>query len=307
MSTGWADQTDHEAKAFEVEFQTDPLVRFGPTLLTRGDVDAFLDRRVPEQDRAALLQSSRRLGDIFTNLVLQHAFVHRVEEAGLLDQPVVQARFYHALAQEARRIYREHLFADDSPADFEDAARELFMLHPDQFQGAVSFDFEHLLVSVSPGRSEVDAMREVLRLHELVEQGADLTELAVSYSDDPSVAENGGLFEQITSEMLVGEVAQALSRAEAGQLLSPVRSQFGWHLMVLVARHEPEPATWEEARSRALDVAFTQHRTAVWERTLRDVQDFEPEYFEDGMRQLLQDFGIETADYGEPPTAPLAD
>ena len=293
----WADaNADSEERRLCLGFESEPIVRLGEYLVTQADVDAFLVARVPEEDRAAVLMSPDRIGQLLQNLLLRQGLSDRARREGLFDQPLVQAQLIQAVDHALGRIYQEHFQAEIELDSYEDVARELYMTRTHQFAGAPTVDFRHLLIGVEGLRSETEAMKLILELHERVSAGEPIEELAVEYSEDPSVAENGGLFRDVPVTNLVSQVRAVVSETPAGELADPVRSSFGWHLVVPVAHHDPEPVPWEEARDQALEMARNQHRSAAVERLLRDLQDAPPEFAAGSIEQLLRRYGLSGED-----------
>lgn len=277
-------------------FESEPIVRLAGTVVTQLDVDAFLQARVPEDDRPGVLMSPDRIGQLLQNLLLRQGLAERAISDGLLDRPGVQAQLIQAVDHALGRIYQEHFQAEIELDSYDDLAREIYMTRTHQFNGAPTVDFRHLLIGVEGLRSEAEAMKLILELHERVSAGESIEELAAEYSEDPSVAENGGLFRDVPVTNLVSQVRVVVTETPAGELADPVRSSFGWHLVVPVAHHDPEPVPWEEARDRALDMARDQHRSIAVERLLRDLQDAPPEFAAGSIEQLLRRYGLSGED-----------
>lgn len=79
--------------------------------------------------------------------------------------------------------------------------------------------------------------------------GAQLAELARQYSDDAS-APRGGELGWFGRGQMVPEFEQAAFGAPLGQPVGPVRSVFGWHLILVEEREAPRPASDAEWRQR---------------------------------------------------------
>ena len=79
--------------------------------------------------------------------------------------------------------------------------------------------------------------------------GAVFAELAREYSDDASAA-RGGELGWFGRGQMVPEFEQAAFSAPLGQAVGPVRSVFGWHLILVEAREAARPASDAEWRQR---------------------------------------------------------
>ena len=294
-SVSWAQvasASEAEGRSHSLSFESEVIVRVGDSSVTQLDVDAFLAARVPEQDRGGVLMSADRIGQLLQNLLLRRGLVGLAQDAGLLQDPLVQARLIHAVDQALSSIYQDYFLSRIELGDYEDLAREIFLTRRDQFVTVPTVDFHHVLIGVGEIRTEAEAMGRILELHGRVASGESITDLAKEYSDDSTVQENAGLFERVPVDQVVSQVRFMLEETSLGQLADPVRSQFGWHLVVPVARHAPERLSWEQARDQALALAMDQHQTSAVERLLRDLQDAPPDFAPGSIEQLRRRYGV---------------
>jgi len=282
-------------KEWTVGFESDRFLEMGDVVITQKDIDAYL-QRIPAERRADVLLGADRIGDILTNMVLIEGFRPLAIAEGLLDDPDMQARLYLVLGREVRDFYREWYLDSIELDDYSGRARELYLTEPERFQTPQTIDFGHILVAAGSQRSEIEAMERVIEIHKALTEGVDFSEIAIEYSDDPSVTDNLGFFEGIDPANLVSQVAALLARTNQGELSPPVRSQFGWHLVVLEAVHPGKPESWEDARERAERIARERHRTAAYERLLRDIQDVPHEFADGAVAALLARYGIVPAE-----------
>ncbi|HXG40429.1 MAG TPA: peptidylprolyl isomerase [Candidatus Limnocylindrales bacterium] len=105
--------------------------------------------------------------------------------------------------------------------------------------------------------AEDEARRAYEKLAALRDQPAELEktfeELAASDSDDLGTASNGGELDWITRDVLDEAFGTAVFAAglKEGQLLEPVKSQFGWHLVQFIGRRPTAQVRIEGAHVRA--------------------------------------------------------
>jgi peptidyl-prolyl cis-trans isomerase C len=298
-SLSWSAWSGGETKSFTVEFESERFLSRGDLVITQSDIDGFLKERVPEDDRAALLASPDRIGELLNNLILTEAFLPKARESGLLDDPAIQARLYRVLGGEVRRVFRDHYMSTIELESYENSAREFFLTRGSEFMHPDTIDFEHILVAVTRDRPEVEAMKRIVDLHERLNRGEEFASVAARYSDDPSVRENQGLMTNVLPSTLVSQLAATLAEVPVGQYSDPVRTRFGWHIVRLIEVHPGEQMSWDEARERAERIARDRHMTRAWERMLRDIQE-EPVVFAAGaVARLLERYGLsaDSADY----------
>jgi peptidyl-prolyl cis-trans isomerase C len=286
-------EVESVSKQLLIGFDSERFVDYGDVRITQSDVDAFL-QRVPADRRADVLTDPERIGRLLTNIYLTDVFLPMAEEEGLLQEDIVQARLYRALMHELRDIYRERFLASIELDDYSSLAREIYLSRPDDFLGPERVDFQHILVHVGRSGDEVEAMSRIIELHRMISEGADFGEVAREHSDDPSVADNQGLFENVDPADLVEQVAMMLGRTRQGRLSAPVRSRHGWHLVKLTGVHPRELREWEEVKDRVLVLARERHRGDAYERLLRDAQDRPAEFAEGAVARLLARYGLDS-------------
>jgi parvulin-like peptidyl-prolyl isomerase len=84
----------------------------------------------------------------------------------------------------------------------------------------------------------VDTIAEATAVEELLKQGIDFGELARKYSKDTGSGANGGDLGWSPASNYVPEFADAVSTLEIGQVSEPVKTQFGYHIIQVIAREE---------------------------------------------------------------------
>ena len=293
LMTVAAGVTQAQEKSVELSFDSPVLVRKGPVQITLADFSAYLDRRVPVEDQRALLASASRIERVLENIALTEAFWIRAQERGLMEDPFFRARLYQAAAREARDAYRAILQEEIELESYESQAREMFLIEPERFQRAKTVDMEHILVSVTEDRGEVDAMKRIIEAHEQLMAGEDFGQVAAEFSDDPTFADNQGLLENLEVESLVPSVASAVDSLEINEYSVPIQSRFGWHVIRIKEIRDPGHMSWEEAKPIAEEIARDRHLTESFERILREINAAPMQFAEGSVRTILDYYGID--------------
>lgn len=273
-------------KELPIRVESPTFVRQGAAWVTQADVDAFMES-VPREDRAAFLASPDRIARMLNNILLAELFAATAIDQGFLDDSQIQASLYQTVVTEIAQMYRERYLSSIELEDYSSLARELYLSDDALFRKPPAADFRHILVTVGPGRDETEAMKEIVRLHEVIKDGGDFSELAKEFSDDPESVENGGLYTEIPMAELDRAIAATMSSMDEGAVSDPVRTSFGWHIVRVEKFHENERLSWEEAKDQALQAARNRHLTQALERKLRDLQD-EPVSFAPGAVRALR-------------------
>jgi peptidyl-prolyl cis-trans isomerase SurA len=116
-------------------------------------------------------------------------------------------------------------------------------------------------------KSKLDRIRK-----RIVEDGEDFSDVARLESDDPGSAPLGGDLGWNAPGTFVPAFEDVVAKLQPGAISEPFRTEFGWHIVLLVDRQERD-TTDEVKRSRAIDAIRASKReqeTEIWLRQLRD-------------------------------------
>lgn len=106
----------------------------------------------------------------------------------------------------------------------------------------------HILVATEDEAADVLAQ---------LEAGADFAELAADVSIDTATAGQGGALGTTVAETFVGPFADAVRDAPVGEIVGPVETQFGYHIIEVTDRKtQPPDAAASQALTRARTVEF---------------------------------------------------
>jgi len=129
----------------------------------------------------------------------------------------------------------------------------------------------HILVKVNEITSEADAKAKVERIRERIDLGAKFDEQAKLNSEDGSAAKGGDLG-WVSPGDTVPDFEQAMDRLKIGEMSGPVRTNFGWHL-ILVEERRTQDISSERQRDQAR-IALRQRKSdelfQEWVRQTRD-------------------------------------
>jgi peptidyl-prolyl cis-trans isomerase SurA len=146
----------------------------------------------------------------------------------------------------------------------------------------------HILLRSRAGLTDQDAERRLQGFRDQIRtKTADFSELAKKYSEDGS-APNGGELGWMGPGDLVPEFEQAMNRLQIGEVSSPVKTEFGWHLIQVLERREGQ-LTVEKQRQFA--------RAAIRERK------FEQAY-QEWMRELRDNATVKILNSDDPASSP---
>ncbi|WP_207061942.1 SurA N-terminal domain-containing protein [Motiliproteus sp. SC1-56] len=199
-----------------------------------------------------------------------------LELAPYRDQVVVSddeiAEYYEANREEFRspeQVAIEYVMLNkaDVAAGIEVEEAELQSEYErlvDSFEGDEAREAAHILIQVNDERSAEEARTLAEDLTAQLESGADFAVLAREYSEDPGSAEAGGDLGYVERGVMVPEFEEALYKLKEGEVSTPVQTDFGYHLIKLVAIDDAEPPRFEEVRTSLLNELQSQRAESLF-------------------------------------------
>jgi peptidyl-prolyl cis-trans isomerase SurA len=107
----------------------------------------------------------------------------------------------------------------------------------------------HILLRVNETTSESDAKAKIERIKDRIDTGASFSDQAKLNSEDGTSAKGGDLG-WVSPGDTVPEFEQAMAKLKIGEVSGPVRTPFGWHLILVEGRR-----TQDITEARRRDVA----------------------------------------------------
>ena len=151
-----------------------------------------------------------------------------------------------------------------SPVSEKDAL-EYYESRPDLFRTEETLTASHLLKKASTEEEFVEKEQAVLALRKKIEQGMDFVEAVREESDD---AVNDGHLGTFGKGRMVPEFETVAFSLAEGELSQPVRTQFGWHLILLQERTQPQINPFEEMREKIVEYLTERRKDKVFEEFL---------------------------------------
>jgi len=129
----------------------------------------------------------------------------------------------------------------------------------------------HILVRTNELVSEGEALRKLNILRERIRQGADFAELARLNSDDASAARGGDLGWILPGDT-VPPFEQAMNALKVGEVSTPVRTPFGYHLIQVLGRRTAD-VTADRKRLEARRILGARRAEEAYEEWVRQLRD----------------------------------
>ena len=138
------------------------------------------------------------------------------------------------------------------PVD-ESELRAYYSEHEDEFLEGEQANARHVLIRVAPDATEeqrIDAELHANGVAEIAKTGADFAELAAKHSDDPGSAQNGGDLGWFGRGRMVDEFEDAVFSGKPGEIIGPIKSQFGYHIILVEAFRPEHQQPFEEVEEQ---------------------------------------------------------
>jgi peptidyl-prolyl cis-trans isomerase D len=125
--------------------------------------------------------------------------------------------------------------------------------HRDEFLQGEQANARHILIRVAPDATEVEGAEVEVRANgvaAIAKQGADFSELAAIHSEDPGSKDSGGDLGWFGRGRMVKEFEDAVFSAKPGEIIGPVKSQFGYHIIRVEAFRPEHQQPFEEVEEQ---------------------------------------------------------
>jgi parvulin-like peptidyl-prolyl isomerase len=160
----------------------------------------------------------------------------------------------------------------------EDQLRAYYEEHKTSFKAPDTASARHVLVAVRSNENETnkltddDAKAKVAKILVELANGRGWQEVAKDYSDDPGSKDNGGLYENFNPAQMVTEFAEAVRTQEIGKIGPPVRTKFGYHIILVENRKLDALQTFDEARPNVQKQLIDKMRAETWAKWINSIK-----------------------------------
>jgi peptidyl-prolyl cis-trans isomerase D len=134
----------------------------------------------------------------------------------------------------------------------EEQVKAYYEKNMDQFKIPEKVEARHILIKVDEAADEAaveTARKEAEKIYELTGKEQDFAKLAEKFSQGPSKSSGGylGVFER---KDMVTPFGDKVFSMKAGEVSQPVRTQFGWHIIKLMAKFDASVQPFSEVKDK---------------------------------------------------------
>lgn len=238
--------------------------------VTATDITAEASKLSPEGRKAALA-SPGTVSQIASNLFLRRAMATEIERLNLTADPLVKAALQAARDRVLADIMLARIDAAHTPSDdsLEKFALSKYRAEPQKYESPAEINVRHILIrSTTPG-----AHGKAEMVLQQLKSGAAFASIAKTYSDDKGSADKGGELGFAPRGVMVAPFEKAAwALKEPGDLSGIVQSEFGFHIIQLIAKKAAGLRSFDEVRTQIraeiLTTVLTDARKAEAQRLL---------------------------------------
>lgn len=166
-------------------------------------------------------------------LVLDKAYAKKVESSEEVKDKVESLK-----RQIVIQVYLQSILKDLVP---EKEVKKEYEVLVEKFKGKQEVRARHILV---------ESEEEANEIYKQLEGGADFAALAKEKSADKGSGAQGGDLGYFTKERMVPEFADAAFKAEKGKVVKPVKSDFGWHVILVEDKRDVKAPAYDEVKDK---------------------------------------------------------
>lgn len=186
------------------------------------------------------------LNEMINDRVLRQAAI----DSKLEENPIVQKRLKVAHDQILSQSY---LFNKLSDTATEEELKKLYLEKIKDFKGPEEIHARHILV-----KTPKEAQDILIQL----KAGADFQMLANTKSLDAE-SNNGGDLGYFQKDMMIPEFSEPVFALKKGQISAPIKTPFGWHIVLVEDRRLSAPPAFEDVKDQLRQLIFEKNKDAV--------------------------------------------
>lgn len=223
--------------------------------ITKQDAQAFVSASAPQANFMELTPAEKKM--VTDRLIEKVLFTELAAQEGIDKKPEFKRNMEKIKGELLVNMWMKMQM--DNAIVSESEAKAFYDKNAEKFMEPESMHARHILVT-----NEKDAQDIIDTLKSLKGEAlkAKFIELAKEKSTGPS-APNGGDLGTFTKGQMVPEFSKAVWALKDGQITTtPVKTQFGYHVIYLETKTEAKPASYEKVKNNIITSLKQQQFTA---------------------------------------------
>lgn len=227
--------------------------------ITEKDLNAIISR-YPEEQRGALQNEGKKkqLLEQLISFELMNKFGKEIE----LDKTQEYKDAIESISKEViTSMAINKILSDITVTD--DEVKKYYEDNKEAFGQPATVSARHILVETE---EEAKKAKE-----EIASESISFGDAAMKYSMCPSNQQGGNLGE-FSKGMMVPEFEEAAFTAEIGVVTEPVKTQFGYHLVLVDAKNEASIKSFDEVKDGVLNQLLQQNQHVKYDQMLKELE-----------------------------------
>jgi peptidyl-prolyl cis-trans isomerase C len=223
----------------------------GDWKLTFADMERIVSY-YPEEQRALILQDPKKLMTLARRLTQATVLSDKAYAEGFYERPDIREQLKINEQDKLSLAYVQEKVVKDLSVSDEDA-RLYYRSHKDDYKVPDQIKVRHILLRLRKNADEEVVQQTRRRAEDILKKakaGEDFAVLAAAFSEDPGSRDSGGDLGWVVRSKLDPTFAKAAFAAEKGQVVGPVRSAYGFHLLKVEDRRPARQLPYEAVAER---------------------------------------------------------
>jgi peptidyl-prolyl cis-trans isomerase C len=159
------------------------------------------------------------------------------------------------------------LLEEESRAEIvtDEEAKKYYDTRQDLFQTEILLTASHILKMAQTEDEFAIAEKKIIEIKKQFHEGENFIELVKQESDD---AQNNGHLGTFGKGRMVPPFEKAAFALDPGEISKPVKTQFGWHLILLHEKKEPEVTQFVDVKEKIIEYLGEKRKDAAFEQFL---------------------------------------
>lgn len=235
------------------------LAKIGNQTVTESDLEQMAGA-VPEKFRHLYLtpEGRKKTMEYIVNVYVLSA---EAKNEGLDRTPEVRKLLDFTAKDLLARLYLDKK-SKNLPEPTESEAKAYYEKNRTQYQTPESVHLRHILVKTE---------KEAQKVLEQLKKGQDFAELAKKVSICPSKS-TGGDLDWVPKGNLLPEIEAATSSMQNGQITGPVKSKFGYHVLLMEGKRPATESSFDEVKDYVMEQLKLQKRQDFYEKLAKSLR-----------------------------------
>jgi peptidyl-prolyl cis-trans isomerase C len=207
------------------------------------------------QNPPALSPESKR--DYLITYLADIMLVAKAAEAKKISE---SAEYQNRLTHLRNKLLAELMLQAETKAAVTDAAMR--KVYDDATKGMGSEQevrARHILIRVvdpNDEKASKEAEDKIKAIIVRLNKGEDFATVANELTEDPSGKQNGGDLDYFTKEQMVPEFSTIAFQLDKGQISSPIKTQFGWHVLKVEDKRNRQPPDFDKVKDQVQTIVM---------------------------------------------------